>query len=194
VSSPAVPAGPRKPPRPVTEAFLRRAALAYLERYSSSSENLRRVLRRKVEKRCRLRGEEAEPFYRLVDEVVSKSLRGGLVDDARYAEGRVSALRRRGGSVRAIGATLARKGVDRSTIAAALEAHAGDDDEAAHALARRRKLGPYRLGEREAFRDKDRAALARAGFSFAVARRVIDGNSIGPNSGNHFWDPSDALS
>ena len=177
MSSLAVPAGPRKPPRPVTEAFLQRAALAYLERYSSSSENLRRVLRRKVEKRCRLRGEEAEPFYRLVDEVVSKSLRGGLVDDARYAEARVSALRRRGGSARAIGAKLARKGVDRTTIAAALEAHAGDDDEAAHALARRRKLGPYRLGEREAFRDKDRAALARAGFSFAVARRVIDGEA-----------------
>lgn len=178
MSSPAGPAGPRKPPRPVTEAFLQRAALAYLERYSSSSENLRRVLRRKVEKRCRLRGEEAEPFYRLVDEVVDQCLRTGLVDDARYAEARVSILRRRGGSALAIGAKLARKGIDRSIVAAALETDTGNEEEAAHALARRRQLGPYRLRERQAFRDKDRAALARAGFSFAVIRRVIDGEAL----------------
>ena len=50
---------PRKPPRQVTPAYLQRAALAYLERYASSAENLRRVLKRKVDKRCRLRGEES---------------------------------------------------------------------------------------------------------------------------------------
>ena len=47
----------RKPPRKVSEAYLQRAAMSYLERYASSAENLRRVLRRKVDKRCRLRGE-----------------------------------------------------------------------------------------------------------------------------------------
>ncbi|HEV2559601.1 MAG TPA: regulatory protein RecX [Microvirga sp.] len=168
-------AGERKPPRPVTEAYLQRAALAYLERYASSSENLRRVLRRKVEKRCRLRGEEAEPFLPLVDEVVAKSLRTGLVDDTRYAAARVSTLRRRGGSARAIGAKLAQKGIDRGTIAEALDGEEGDEEAAAHAFARRRKLGPYRLREREGARDKDLAAMARAGFPFDVVRRVIDG-------------------
>ena len=48
----------RKPPRKVTAAYLQRAAMSYLERYASSAENLRRVLRRKVDKRCRLRGED----------------------------------------------------------------------------------------------------------------------------------------
>ncbi len=32
-----------RPPRPVTAAYLERAALAYHERYASSSENLRRT-------------------------------------------------------------------------------------------------------------------------------------------------------
>jgi len=167
---------PKKVPRPVTPAYLQRAALAYLERYASSAENLRRVLRRKVDTRCRLRGENPAAFQDMIDEVVAKSLRTGLIDDARYAEARVATLRRRGGSARAIQAKLAAKGVDRSTIAEALEGGEEDDEEkAAHALARRRKLGPYRPGERAPYRDKDLAALARAGFRFDVARRVVDG-------------------
>jgi regulatory protein len=172
-------AEPRKPPRKVTSAYLERAALAYLERFSSSAENLRRVLRRKVEKRCRLRGEEPDEFYPMIDEVVAKSLRSDLIDDARYAETRVASLRRRGGSARAIRAKLAVKGVDRETITRALEGEEDDEIAAAHALARRRKLGPYRPGERAPYREKDLASLARAGFSFAVAREVIDGDREG---------------
>lgn len=168
---------PRRPPRRVTPDYLQRAAMAYLERYASSAENLRRVLRRKVEQRCRLRGEDPAAFQEAVDEVVARALRSGLVDDVRYAEGRVASLRRRGGSARAIQAKLAQKGVARATVAAALEDGPGDELAAAHALARRRRLGPYRPGERAPYRDKDLAAMARAGFPFAVAREVIDGEA-----------------
>jgi regulatory protein len=165
----------RKPPRKVTPAYLQRAAMAYLERYASSAENLRRVLRRKVDKRCRLRGEDPAEFHEMIDEVVARSLRSGLIDDTRYAEARVATLRRRGGSARAIQAKLSAKGVDRSTISAALEGEDGDEERAARAFARRRKLGPFRPGERAPYRDKDLAAMARAGFRFDVARRVIEG-------------------
>jgi regulatory protein len=172
----------RRPPRPVTSAYLQRAALSYLERYASSAENLRRVLRRKIEKRCRLRGEEPDPFYALVDDVVERSLRGGLVDDTRYARARVATLRRRGGSARAIQAKLSVKGVDRETIAAALGGEdrdrAADEEAAAHAFARRRKIGPYRPGERGPYRDKDMASLGRAGFPFDLVRRVIAGDGL----------------
>jgi regulatory protein len=165
----------RKVPRKVTPIYLHRAAMAYLERYSSSAENLRRVLRRKVDKRCRLRGEDPAEFHDAIDEVVEKSLRTGLIDDARYAEARVATLRRRGGSARAIQAKLAAKGVGRTTIAQALEGEEeGDEETAARAFARRRRLGPFRPGERAPYRDKDLSALARAGFRFDVARRVVD--------------------
>jgi regulatory protein len=166
----------RKPPRKVTAAYLQRAAMSYLERYASSAENLRRVLRRKVDKRCRLRGEDPAEFHEMIDEVVAKSLRIGLIDDTRYAEARVATLRRRGSSARAIQAKLSAKGVDRGTIAAVLEGEEGDEEQAARAFARRRKLGPFRPGERAPYRDKDLAAMARAGFRFDMARRVIEGN------------------
>jgi regulatory protein len=45
---------------------------------------------------------------------------------------------------------------------------------AAIALARRRGLGPYRKKEGAAVRDKDVASLARAGFSYDIARKVVD--------------------
>jgi regulatory protein len=165
----------RRPPRPVSPAYLERAAMAYLERYSSSSGNLRRVLRRKVDKRCRLRGEEAAAFYPLIEDLIAKTLRLGLVDDTRYAQARVATLRRRGGSARAIQAKLSAKGVDRATVAAALVGEEADELAAAHALARRRKLGPYRPGESSPYREKDLASLARAGFAYGIARAVIDG-------------------
>jgi regulatory protein len=166
----------RPVPRAVTPAYLDRAALAYLERFASSAQNLARVLRRKVERRCRMRGEDPGPFLALLDEVVARAVRGGLVDDRRYAEGRVASLRRRGASARAIGAKLAAKGVARGTVAEALVGDEDDEIAAAHALARRRRLGPYRTGDRAASREKDLAALARAGFAFAIARRVVDGD------------------
>ena len=52
-----------------------------------------------------------------------------------------------------------------------------DEDElaAARKAAWRKRLGPWSRGDRAASRQKDLAALARAGFSIAVARAVIDG-------------------
>jgi regulatory protein len=162
----------RAPP-PVSKAYLERAALAYLEKFASSTANLRRILRRKLERRCRLRAEDSAPFVPMVDEVVAQAVASGLVEDVRYAEGRVGTLRRRGASARLIAAKLAAKGVAREAVAAALDA--GPDEEyAAQAYARRRGLGPYGSGERASSRERDLACLVRAGFSFAVARRIID--------------------
>ena len=49
------------------------------------------------------------------------------------------------------------------------------EDQAARAYAKRRRLGPYRRPDlRAAHRDRDLAALARAGFAYGLARRVID--------------------
>src|SRR5690606_22299386 len=101
VSTQSVAPPARRPPRKVTPAYLRRAAMAYLERYAASAEQLRRILTRKVETRCRARGEDPEIFQDEIAAVVATCRRIGLIDDVRYAESRVSSLRRRGGSTRA---------------------------------------------------------------------------------------------
>lgn len=123
-------------------------------------ENLRRVLGRKSEDR------EA------IQSVIDKCVRLGLVDDSSYAAGRAVSLARLGASRRAILERLRAKGVDQETILGALEGVS--DLAAACALARRRRLGPYRpAAERPRFREKDLAAFARAGFPLEVAREVM---------------------
>lgn len=165
--------------RPVTAEGLEAQALHYLARFASSAANLRRVLRRKVERSAREHGTDREAGLAIIERLIQRFTEAGLLDDARFAEGRAHSLFRRGGSRRAIAAKLGEKGVGGSEIAAALDSLGSLAPEpelaAAIACARRRHLGPFRGAEkRAAHRDKDLAALARAGFGYDVARRVID--------------------
>ncbi|TYC58733.1 regulatory protein RecX [Rhodobacterales bacterium] len=157
-----------------TEDRLTRSALHYLERYSSSRANLRKVLERKVFKACKALEKDPAEFDTLIDNVIDKCVRASLVDDQSYAETKTASLRRRGSSRRKIEAHLSAKGVDRSTIETVLSSDSHDDETVALTFAKRRRLGPFRKpSEREERRDKDLAAMCRAGFSFDLARRVI---------------------
>ncbi len=172
----------KRKPRKVTTKSLERAALFYLERFATSAENLRRVLMRRVERSVHFHGTDREAGAGLVDGLVARYLASGLLDDRAYAEGRVRTMRRRGSSARLIRLKLRQKGVADDVVAGALADHAedGTDPEAAAAaaLARRRRLGPFRPpAERQEKREKDLAALARAGFSYDMARRVIEAPS-----------------
>lgn len=171
VSSP----GGRSEPKRIDAAYLRRAALHYLERYSVPAAQLRRVLLRKVERSCRHHGLEPSTFTAMVDEIVASCLASGLVDDRRFAEARAQSLRRKGRSARAVAAGLAAKGVERALVAEIATADEVAELAAAQIAARRKRLGPWSRGDRSEQRQKHIAALARAGFSLAVARAVIDG-------------------
>lgn len=166
-------------PRKATAHSLENAALAYLGRFASSAENLRRVLMRRVERSARVHGTDRGEGAAIVAALIERYQRAGLLNDAAYAEGRAASLHRRGLALGRIGARLAEKGVAREDIAAALAklAECAPDVELAAALhlARRRRLGPYRRPEeRAAKRERDLAAMGRAGFSYDLARRVID--------------------
>jgi len=166
-------------PRKATPQSLENAALYYLGRFASSSENLRRVLMRRVERSARLHDTDREEGLAAVDRIVARFQASGLVDDRAFAEGRAVALHRRGVPARGIRARLAEKGVASGHIEAALAglAETGENTDMAAAvnLARRRRLGPYRpLPASAHTRDKDLAVLARAGFSFDVARRIVE--------------------
>lgn len=166
----------RRPPPKITPSYLENAALHYLERFASSRANLVRVLMRKADRSIAHWGGEREDAAHLAEAVAAKLAALGYLDDGAYAEAKVRSLRRKGASTRLIKATLAAKGVEAE---AAHGAMAEEEDEAelaaAFTLARRRRLGPFRpAGARAAFRDKDMAALGRAGFSWEVVRKVVE--------------------
>ncbi len=170
-------------PLPVLEVRLKEAALAYLERYESSVQSVRRVLRRRVERWAIKSGEPVEEgAFELIEQVIA-DLRGkGIVDDARYAGMKARSLFNSGRSGRAIGAYLAARGVAADAIGDALESRAEDlgedvepDLEAALRYARKKRLGRFRPEHQRAERrDRDMAALGRAGFSWQIAKAVMD--------------------
>jgi regulatory protein len=175
--------GRRRRPLPeLDRERLHQAALAYLERYASSAENLRRVLQRRVLRAARRQPVDEAAARGWIDDIVADLEQAGLLDDRAYAEARVMSLRRGGASLYAVRAKLAQKGVDRDVVDTALERLEQRGPAAALAaaiaLARRRRLGPWRTPDARATRrDRDLAALARAGFPLAIARRVVDADA-----------------
>jgi regulatory protein len=155
-------------------ALIERWALAYLERFNSSAENLRQVLGRRARRRTAdpeiLRDSRA-----LIDALVQRYRDSGMIDDAAYAAARARGRLKRGEPLRKIAAGLAAKGIDAEDRASAL---AGLRDEmpdpdlaAACAFARRRRLGPFRRGPAE--RQRELTVFARAGFARREAEAVL---------------------
>jgi regulatory protein len=174
-----VPERKRAAPAKVTAASLNAIALHYLERFASSAENLRRVLMRRVRRAAAHHDSDPAEGAALVEALILRFQQSGLLDDPRYAAAKAASLQRRGGSRRVIAGRLARQGVAAELIAETLHGSDGSDLAAACAFIRRRRLGVYRASasrpgapEKDSVM-KDMAALARAGFSFDIARRVL---------------------
>jgi regulatory protein len=166
----------RKPriPKKITAAYLERVAMNYMIRYSAPEAQLRRVLMRRCVLSCRHHDVPLESVLPHLDHTMSKMVELQLVDDQRFSQGRVASLRRKGASSRMILGKLAAKGVSREIAAASLIADHVDDAEAAARMAQRKRIGPWRSHERKQNRERDLAVLARAGFSYAVAKAAID--------------------
>lgn len=175
----------------VSERHLENVALYYLQQFAASAETLRRVLRRRVERSARVHGTDRAEGNALAEAVVARMVAAGLVDERAFALARAARLEARGASPRLIVARLKGKGIAPELIAEALAGLGGSGDggrdgggdggccdpalRAAVNLARRRRLGPFRsAAEREASREKDLAAFARAGFTYATAKRILN--------------------
>jgi regulatory protein len=172
----------KRPARPITAKYLQNAATFYLERYPSTAEGLRRVLNRRVRRAEMAEAPVIENVKQTIDAIVAKFVDAGVIDDRAFAQTKARALHRRGSSNRVTRQKLRFAGVDGDTLDKAME---GLDEEldtdprqrewlAAVALARRRRLGPFRQKDRKELRDRDLAAMARGGFEYQLARKVID--------------------
>ncbi len=153
-------------------------ALFYLERYASSAENLRRVLRRRVRREAAADAEMVQAADPLIDALITRYRNVALLDDAAYAASRARRGVTRGHSMRRIAAGLAAKGVGAEEAAVALaDLRKGEGDAdlaAACAFARRRHLGPFRREPAGAeTRIRELGAFARAGFTRRTAEAVL---------------------
>ncbi len=173
------PRGQGKKPRKVSERYLENAALHYLKRYTATVSQLKRVLMRKVDRSLRFHGGDRTEALGWVDALTDKLSRNGLINDQAYAELKAQSLRASGRSARVIAQKLRLKGVAADVVAQKLAEATAEvsEDAAARIWARKKRLGPFRreAQDRQENRQRDLAALARAGFSFATAKKIIDG-------------------
>lgn len=157
---------------------LENSALHYLKRYSASVSQLKRVLARRVDRSVRVHGGDRSEALGWIDSLVDKLVRNGLINDGAYAGMKAQSLRASGRSARVIAQKLRMKGVPSELVQQKLAEATAEvsEEEAARIWARKKRLGPFRRDarSREENRQRDLAALARAGFSFGIARRVID--------------------
>ena len=168
-----------KVPGKVSPQSLENAAVYYLKRYSSSSSHLKSILLRRVIKSARYHGTDIEEGKIWIDNLVKEFQKAGFLNDQKYAETRAHSLYARGFSSRAIMIKLSEKGVPAKVISETLkiiQRGSGNSElQAAIIKAKRRKLGPYRTrGDRQTHRKKDLESLARVGFNYGTALKVID--------------------
>lgn len=178
-----------KRPRKVTRDYLMNYATWYLERFTASRARLEKLMRGKIRLSVAEYGTDPEEAEQWMKSVLSACENAGFIDDNAYARGRARSLLRKGKAIRVIAADLAARGIASDRIdqalsnlreeadQAACEDIRGTDPDiaAAAAYARRRRLGPWRRPDlRAEKREKDMAALARQGFGYDTATRIID--------------------
>ncbi|MEZ4236692.1 MAG: RecX family transcriptional regulator [Myxococcota bacterium] len=169
----------RRPPPPISAAYLQRVTAWYLERWATSGNHLRRLLMTRVKRSAAHHGTDPDEAVPLVDAEIARLEAAGLLDDAQYAADKVRALRRRGASAAKVRATLSAKGLgaegsrrrwpSRTRTATTPSCAPPRPTPAATGS------GPGAAGADDPDkRRKELGKLGRAGFPFDVARKVVD--------------------
>jgi regulatory protein len=159
-------------PKPLDSVRLGELALAYVARFSTSAAKLERYLRRKL----RERGWEGEGEPH-VGALVERYVELGYIDDEAFARARSGSLLRRGYGQRRVRQALGEAGIAEE-LRERVRPGEGEGRRAALALARRRRLGPFGAGVLDKpLREKQIAAMLRAGHPLDNARQIVDATS-----------------
>ena len=162
----------KRTPRPLDAARLDELALAYVARFAASAAKLESYLQRKLRERG-WQGEGEPPLH----EILTRFIAAGYVDDAAYARMKAGSLRRRGYGERRIGEALGAAGIAED-LRADVRGGEGEQRAAALAYARRKRLGPFGGEVDRAGREKQLAALLRAGHRMDHARALVQAGDI----------------
>lgn len=152
---------------PLDSASLDRLALRYVERFATTRGRLADYLTRKIRERG-WDGPAADPIA-----LAQRMMDLGYVDDRAFAAARAAAMARRGLGERRVTGVFRAAGIAPDDAEAIAPAIADRAVSAALAFARRRRIGPYATEAADRLRrEKNVAAMLRAGHRFDLARRI----------------------
>ncbi len=162
----------RRSPAPLDAARLNELALTYVARFATSAAKLQQYLKRKLRERG-WEGEGEPDLTALVDRYVEL----GYVDDESFARAKAGSLLRRGYGARRVSEALGQAGIA-ETIREDVRPDDATQRQAALALARKRRFGPFSREDLSAERrQKQIAAMLRAGHPLDSARQIVDATS-----------------
>ena len=157
---------------------IRNFSYSYLDKYSSSKQQLRTYLLKKLIKKNKKISSKREVFN-LIDTVISSLVDQKLLSDKYYSDAKSKAFLKRGYSLNKIRYSLIKKGIDEKYIKASISKIKENESEpdffSAIKICKKRRIGPNREeGNRALFYKKDISILARSGFSYEISKKVLE--------------------
>ena len=162
----------------VTVDEMRNFALAYVEKYAPSKQQLRTYLLKKYLK-LSVPNVKKQDVTNLIDIVLSDLEKNKFINDKFYPESKAKSMIRRGSSINKIRNYLIGKGVNdefiKDTVNKINEDNSDQDFFSAIKICKKKRIGPARIDDnRPLFYKKDISLLARNGFDFETSKKVME--------------------
>tara|TARA_Y100001935_G_scaffold108421_1_gene90012 strand:- start:66 stop:629 length:564 start_codon:yes stop_codon:yes gene_type:complete len=162
----------------VTVDEMRNFALAYVEKYAPSKQQLKTYLLKKYLK-ISVSNVKKKDVMSLIDIVLSDLEKSKFINDKFYSESKAKSMIQRGNSINKIRNYLINKGINnefiKDTVNKITDENSEQDFFSAIKLCKKKRIGPARIEDnRSLFYKKDISLLARNGFDFETSKRVME--------------------
>ena len=157
---------------------MRNFALAYVEKYAPSKQQLKTYLLKKYLK-ISVPDVKKQDVNNLIDIVLSDLEKSKFVNDKFYSESKAKSMIQRGSSINKIRNYLIGKGINdefiKETVSQIQDNNSDQDFFSAIKICKKKRIGPARTEDnRPLFYKKDISLLARNGFDFETSKKVMD--------------------
>jgi len=162
----------------VTVDEMRDFALAYVEKYAPSKQQLKTYLLKKY-LRTSVPNVKKQDVNNLIDIVLFDLEKSKFVNDKFYSESKAKSMIQRGSSINKIRNYLIGKGINdkfiKETVSKIEDNNSDQDFFSAIKICKKKRIGPARTEDnRPLFYKKDISLLARNGFDFETSKKVMD--------------------
>jgi len=173
-----IPIRNRKKALNVTVEEMRNFALAYVDKYAPSKQQLKTYLLKKYMK-LSASDIRKKDVNKLIDIVLIDLEKSKFINDKFYSESKAKSMIQRGNSINKIRNYLIGKGINdefiKDTVEKINEDNSDQDFFSAIKVCKKKRIGPARVEDnRILFYKKDISLLARNGFDFETSKKVMD--------------------
>ncbi|EDZ60984.1 regulatory protein [Candidatus Pelagibacter sp. HTCC7211] len=173
-----IPIRNRKKSLNVTVEEMRNFALAYVDKYAPSKQQLKTYLLKKYMK-LSASDIRKKDVNKLIDIVLIDLEKSKFINDKFYSESKAKSMIQKGNSINKIRNYLIGKGINdefiKDTVEKINEDNSDQDFFSAIKICKKKRIGPARVEDnRILFYKKDISLLARNGFDFETSKKVMD--------------------